>query len=1532
MATINVASYEEAVEQLRLQAEDYANRLEESREKELLFQADLLEEWLKDAQRGSCPVSLMDFGIVVEDRALTPVKAATEIPATQTELTAVDGAGLQTKEIEVVEASPEIVMLSPVTEEPEQLETPHAEGVEENPEHLSFQRQIEQAEALWQQGNVAEAYPLLGSLRQQPGLSQQQKDTLEDLFQQAHDRFESLLGDAMSAGDAAWEARNIEEALKQYRIAENLAPMDDRVRKALARLGQVELQELSTQDMNRLRAGLRQRSDLKQLGDAVYEAEALEAEGRLTDELARLAREARQAYDALRAAQGVETTMMRFGDLKARKTARDQIAYRVATGETQILDITINRMRPAAEVLAEADKLLEERSADTAQHELSQAKKAIEWGNPVGALRRLQEILAVDTAVVLEDREGFRVTRRLDELPSEERPKIDPRKLVQEPRLPFFDFHRRQLEEKLHEVEVLVADQQAARELLDAADKTDDPIKQLQLIIDARERYSLKGIDERLRRTRQRVLDLLSKQMEIHLSQARNKLSIGLYQEGRDEVAEAEKLPSLWPEETRPDRLQTLLDECADLRQQINTREQLAYQFDKKTAEIKERILDPARRRSGFDMLAQLLEDGQYAVFEDQRKRFNADMDPYRDAGDQLAEAQIARNQRDWQRVRDLTQKLLKAGAGDLQAQIKTLDAEAGLELTIAEAETHLSRDEIPEADKLLQGLLNQTKQEEKDKLRERLRAQLGIIEQARQDTQTTEPGGISLARLYQDAQDLRLRQGVNERLRALNMLRLVGGLGTVEFETVGVGSTSPIRGQQAALKWPAYHLNWHTAEARSQVRELSKKLREEILPILKGAYEARASKPPDSEQLRLWADYATAFRKGRLLEADHERTVARWLEVTQRCREAEAKERMQDWQSAVNIYEELDLHYPRMPEVETPLQRALIQLSIQRADRLRQQDQTEEALKILQQAQEDSRLSGAWELSLALADIHAQRGNFVQAEDAVRHAGQLLERMLLPAEEHETAREIINKKQRALEYEQLVQNALAQAENPDSYSTPRDILLELNEALEKLKEKGLQLSRRLQRKQQEVFNKAEADLLKQARDAKAQKSEDGRIRAVLALVDLKDLETVFFSQTNGATSEQKRRSAEELEPLRNELEPVAESIITRARGFEQAIIGSSLPQALQMAQELLNRLAGFKDVILIFQELGTQDKELREQQKKLEESYRALKDLDDLLKAASEPELWDEAVRLNNFETLEQFNNRLKASKYASMLEVRQYGSRLREWRAIVVYLWQVIAEVKKECIGEENFTKALIALRKSKTRPDFVPDGGAPWTQVQQAGYTAIRGKMNDKMRVADVYGSGHEVVGWQEVEELTVVRATELTAWETWEQEYSRLMNVVSRAYNETQEDTEATQAVIRRQHWQALKVSAEEVQELLQNGPQRESEEPVPACSGKAQKIEEQGQAALALVEEWLTEANYQITLLEQGEDFPTSDEFNKAWQIQDLGRIRELIARAHRVGTTDPQQQKLIEAQERTLKRQEEKQANQGFWRRLFGRS
>lgn len=1287
---------------------------------------------------------------------------------------------------------------------------------------------------------LRQAAALSKSLQEQPEATAQ----VRELYARAQNELNRRLEEALEAGNRAREREDLDVARAHYETALALDPDNRQARNALFDVDETAAVELGEREIAGLRRGLKERRDLRILGDAVYKAEFLDAENKLTPELVGLLAEARQAYDQTRLLQGDETTMMRFGDLAARQAARDRIEDRVSLNEPFIFDVTINKMRPSFEVLEEANKLYRERSQDTAQHEINRINQALP-AYPRGALKRLGEAL----------------------------------------KQPFQEEHIQRLKEKEAEIDVLIKAEKEAELLLSQAESNEDPVTKLRLALQAFHVFPhLAGLEERLRQLRQWAEEDLARRMRVFINHARNLAERQDFEKAHHQIAEAEAVVATWPEGEKPGELKALLQEGEKVRQETNNAAQLHHEFERQKTEIRRQVADPALREAGMTLLEQL---GQDDRFKDLNvyKILRNEMDQYRDIGGKLSEARLARARSDWERVYNLSEDILGSGkVGQFKEEVEELHLLSGRELRITEAQKLLSDFDFSAADKLLSQLLRDSLQEKKA-LQERLQRELAQIEEARKSNKT-------MRRLLQSARQMAAEPDEKRQVEALEIFRFIAG------EQVEKGDDS----------WPDFAFSFHTTVARKEAAELRKKIRDTLVPELIERFTQLSEEKADiklsvnKNRLALAAERAELLRDARLLDNEEERDAARWFILRQGRRDAEAKQAVGDWEEALNIWRDLDQRYPGF--VVNELRQSRIQLTLYQADHLARAGKSDEGMKLLEETLSEPGLTQSWELLLKLAELHAGRGAFKEALETAARAGQLGEKQ---------AKIEAEKSRKWLLRERDIYETLKRAHWEEENGDPKEAIRILHAGL---KSEHVEGSEQLTREREQLFEKMQTKLLRQAATKQRSGSVEDKVEAVVALVDLRELEDLVGIPAS------ERRSDQELKPLQSELQPGAEKVIEDARDkFHPE--HQPLGEGIRQAGEIVNRLQTFSRVLPL---IGEDDRRLQvdlvEAQKELGQMLDRLKELQIILAEANEAERWRDALLTDNFTTLEQYRQRIRRLGLLSLADVQEFERKLDEWQAIHGYLLGAIQALRKAFVQDEDFAVALSKLQDLKIRPDLRPDSNGRWQQIQQEDYEGIRQLVQHKLRIQDSYLGA--IVGWDAVDKAAFDRQRQLEVWQGWDVDCGRLIDRCWTAKTIAEGNSENAPRTKVRADWQAVIDSAQEALALLEASP-RLDEEAEEAHSRRARAIQDEGYRREELVRKWLLDAYANQPDYKQ---FPSPQEFSNA--ARSVLLLESVIRNAEAIGPENEEEQRRLNHYKEVLEKLKKK-PSAPFWKRLLDR-
>ena len=306
---------------------------------------------------------------------------------------------------------------------------------------------------------------------------------------------------------------------------------------------------------------LRERHDHHRLCQAVLQAEALEAEGRLPTDLVSPLNDARLAYDQIRTNMGELITLIRWDGLDEKKKGLNRLNALVMSGQENLYDPTTDGWRPAEEMLKEANKIFANASEETLQYELTGVAQALN-ASPLLAKHRLDKALEK----------------------------------------PYLASHRKILEEKLYEVEAVIIKKSRAEDLLAQASREDDPIRAFGLVLDAREIYADQlGLEAFLERKRRAAYETLAERMRTFYYDVETCLKNRQYSDARRWLDLAVGVPAAWPDGPLPEALQTFLGWADPLRTRI-THEETAYRdFNALAEKVREFIHDPSRCKAGLD-------------------------------------------------------------------------------------------------------------------------------------------------------------------------------------------------------------------------------------------------------------------------------------------------------------------------------------------------------------------------------------------------------------------------------------------------------------------------------------------------------------------------------------------------------------------------------------------------------------------------------------------------------------------------------------------------------------------------------------------------------------------------------------------------------------------------------------------------------------------------------------------------------------------------------------------------------------------
>jgi hypothetical protein len=444
------------------------------------------------------------------------------------------------------------------------------------------------------------------------------------------------------------------------------------------------------ENFRQLRYKLKERRDIRQLGEGVYEAEALDGDGKLPSELIYLLKEARQYYDETRRQQGEETTAMRFGDLKSRYNALQQITNCVIVGHKYIYDNSTSTERPAYEVLREAQLLFERACDDSAQYELDTAEKNMQ-NNPRYVLQRLE-------------------------------------KALQEP---FNEIWRRRLGQKLDEVSNIFRLQQRAEAIRDNAIQETDVLQKFQGLLEAYTVFEhTPGLQEQLAQARHIAISVLVSQVTDNLQLTKILMETLELETARKQIQDSKIRVSNWPESEKPQDLRKLNSQLQEMSEKLWSTERAWREYTHYSQTIRERVILPYENHRAAQLFDEIISDTRFQNFPDLRI-LKIDVQTYRSLGEQLGEAISAYNQSNWLKAIEISDGVLKSGtAGQLANEFIYFRSEAQLELNIQILYEKIFAENYKEARYLLSQILSTQDEGKKAYVVERLNSEIRFLKE----------------------------------------------------------------------------------------------------------------------------------------------------------------------------------------------------------------------------------------------------------------------------------------------------------------------------------------------------------------------------------------------------------------------------------------------------------------------------------------------------------------------------------------------------------------------------------------------------------------------------------------------------------------------------------------------------------------------------------------------------------------------------------------------------------------------------------
>lgn len=774
--------------------------------------------------------------------------------------------------------------------------------------------------------------------------------------------------------------------------------------------------------------------------------------------------------------------------------------------------------------------------------------------------------------------------------------------------------------------------------------------------------------------------------------------------------------------------------------------------------------------------------------------------------------------------------------------------------------------------------------------------------------------------------------RGVEEQIEALHLFRHVGGLEEMpaeafprELQNRDEIRYQTVNGEKVEIPLEErgrYRLSLKTIAARQEAARLAEALRTTVLQNLEEQYQKYVDSPhsPPTNSLQTWGRQARGLREANLLYTEREKNVARWLEIEMGKYEAGLSEKNGRWKEAIEIWEDLDFHYPLTEEVTEHLRRARLAFALQQARYALGEERTDDALNQLKQDQQDPALQHEAELLLLLAEVHAARKEFDKAL-------ALLDR--IAARAHPTVSdELLAERRKYFRRERGIFYTLQRAEVAKAAGQLREALDIL---LASKKDEEIADSGRIQREVESIFRDISRELLHTAETELGKNTFPGKIAALMALLELHRIEKQI------ALPDEQSQALPKIETLRQDLKMITQQVFARARDLlGDGRNDKSLAEEISHTQESAEQLEALKDMSTRYPEnfQAEQIQSLNDLRRKIQDRLEKLNEIDAFLRRTQEQALWKEAIRTGEFGKLEHLENEMSRRELPSFLEQTVFQRKLAAWRAMYHHILEEIERIKRLYLDEEAFDEVQKAIAQLRLPPNNLVLGeafaaqGSQLSEAQLADYETIFEWMGVILQVPELYG-GVTLVGWDEVSQAAQARQKELQAWQDWEKALESARVEAASALQFAEGQRGKTTLVKQRRNWEALLQSIEKAIEIVETVPLNDGT-PVPVRSGKTDAIYKSAQVKKSELDK---PKNACIAEIKKIDDeisalggIPTSLDLRRYIKNKDVDGLEQRLAAFERIGPSTPDEEKNLRIHQKILN--EMKEDNRKFpWRR-----
>jgi len=1005
------------------------------------------------------------------------------------------------------------------------------------------------------------------------------------------------------------------------------------------------------------------------------------------------------------------------------------------------------------------------------------------------------------------------------------------------PKGPFHEDDFAVLQARLSEIERFIKNRDQADVLRERA-RTASPEEGLNLLMEARNLWEhLEGIGKRIDEQRELVAGLLADRMEAKMREAQALLEEENYKAASKAISDALSFPAKLSGTPLP-VIKKAVEKVNKLQQELEHLQKISVEFAETEREIRRLMKDADTRKAAFDLFDKISKRGQFKGPRLEALKF--EIATNRGAGEawEVLKSLQDSESPNWADIIVKCKEFKeKFKGGSYYDKADELQKQAGIEVKIIEARQYLQDADIRKAKESLDFIVKADPNRKSE------------MESFFDELKEYGKNEKKVIGRMTTALSLKKSEDMNQRLKALQAFREIAD---------------------------ASERSIYTIDARREADELGSSLREILLTKLE---DVRSRKDGLlDEDLEEAAEWAGIMRTANLAFGGEKRLV-RETEMAYARSVADKQAKAGQWGDVVRTWEALREFYPDSPEINLDVKRARKQRAILAAQVALTQENAQKALDVLREEQTRDDWGGDVDLNFQLAEAYRRLGKF---EDAERCA-------LTVRSDKETDNAKRGEALLALIREDRIvskaYNEISELKAKGDYESALEVIKRLPQDLRDRTD--------VARIRDEIIVHAQGELLKAVKKEQAKGTIPSMVDAVEMLVRLRGIEKLSPNIEEKAEAE--------LKQLRDQLPLSANQVIRSAGAFNPSKM--DLEDALREARRLSNQLQAFLGIAEDFPPESWLEMKEKIQTRLISVSDRIerLEKIQALLdKVKMDGEAWKQAVKTNNFTTLQEISGSLQdaAGPDLQVADVRNFSLNWIETMEIRCYIaeqFRLIKEGESLFLAKEDFGEVVNickGLRNLPARAVIREARGNSWQVANQNNYQTILTLADSELDFYDTITEKHlsELATESKkslldmLSSLAAERKLDIQKWEDWFDACQRLHEAARTSYEPARRMIGGAAEVVK------------EWKKVLNHTKKAETHfivDPAPLSSHFAYDTKDEAMRLWDDIRAWMDTTNTEIEKYSEcaSQNPPTTDDLKRLSESRNYVLLAENLIRA-----------------------------------------